>query len=81
MSEQVSYRQIMADIAAKHGVTVAAIYGPSGERRRVVPARQETYAVLRERGWSYPKIGALLARDHTTVIYGVRAHKARAGNG
>ena len=29
------------------------------------------YKALRMRGWSYPEIGRLLNRDHSTIIYGV----------
>jgi chromosomal replication initiation ATPase DnaA len=34
----------------------------------LVDARREIAGELREAGWSYPQIGALLRRDHTTVI-------------
>jgi hypothetical protein len=38
--------------------------------RRYVEARAVVVAVLRERGWSYPRIGKLLGgRDHSTVIH------------
>lgn len=29
------------------------------------------YKALRMRGWSFPQIGRLLNRDHSTIIYGV----------
>jgi chromosomal replication initiation ATPase DnaA len=35
-------------------------------------ARNALYAALRAAGLSYPEIGALLGRDHTTVMHGVR---------
>jgi chromosomal replication initiation ATPase DnaA len=39
----------------------------------VAAARQLLYWLLRQDGLSYPKIGALVGRHHTTVIHGVRA--------
>lgn len=38
----------------------------------VVRARQALYLALRKRGWSYPRIGRFLDRDHSTVIYGAK---------
>jgi len=34
-------------------------------------ARHILYWLLRSEGLSYPKIGALLERDHTTILHGV----------
>lgn len=40
--------------------------------------RAEIYVLLRERGWSYPRIGALMGgRDHTTIITSVQRYHAR----
>lgn len=44
-------------------------------RRRIKPiaqARFALYAALRQRGWSYPRIGMFIGRDHATVLHGVR---------
>jgi chromosomal replication initiation ATPase DnaA len=30
------------------------------------------YKALRLRGWSYPQIGRVLGRDHSTIIYGTK---------
>ena len=41
-------------------------------------ARAEIYVLLRERGWSYPRIGALMdGRDHTTIMTSVQRYHAR----
>jgi hypothetical protein len=41
-------------------------------------ARAEIYILLRERKWSYPRIGALMGgRDHTTIITSVQRYHAR----
>ncbi len=43
-------------------------------------ARAEIYVLLRERGWSYPRIGALMdGRDHTTIMTSVQRYHARKG--
>jgi len=40
--------------------------------------RAEIYVLLRERGWSYPRIGALMGgRDHTTILTSVHRYHAR----
>jgi hypothetical protein len=39
----------------------------------LMPARFAMYKTLRERGWSYPRIGKLFnGKDHSTIIHGVR---------
>lgn len=67
---------------------VAAHYGVSGDdirgRRRYQPiahARSEVWRVLHdERGMSLPWIGRMFDRDHSTVLSGVRAARARRGS-
>jgi len=42
-------------------------------RRPPAPfAREAFYAHLRELWWSYPRIGALVGRDHTTILTACR---------
>ena len=43
----------------------------------VVSVRQEIFFVLRSLGYSYPRIGEICKRDHTTIIHGVAAHKEK----
>lgn len=78
---RLSWRQIVAEVAARHGVTVAEIIGPR-RLKYIVHARQEAMYELRQRtSFSYPHIGQLLGeRDHATVIHGERKHKARMGD-
>jgi hypothetical protein len=40
-------------------------------KRPVVRVRQACYLVARDYRYSYPRIGALMQRDHSTVIHGV----------
>ena len=65
-------------LAARYAVPVRDMLGDSTERRLSEP-RQHLMYEMRERGLSYPVIARLLKRDHTTVLFGVRAHKRRVG--
>lgn len=65
--------QLLIDTTAfMFGVTPAAILGRSRETR-TAEARQALAWALRQRHWAYEAIGDLLHRDHTTIIYAVRA--------
>lgn len=43
----------------------------------IVAARHAVFVTLRETGLSYPEIGALLNRDHSTVMSGCKPKRAR----
>jgi hypothetical protein len=47
--------------------------------RHVNEVRQRLMADLHAVGWSLPKIGRMVDRDHTTVMSGIRAHQRRDG--
>lgn len=48
-------------------------------RRPAPSARQAFYRYLRDLGWSYPRIGAFVGRDHTTILAACRgSSEARA---
>lgn len=69
--------EIIADVAGAHGLPVSALLTRSQQRSVVYP-RQEAMWRLRNAGrWSYPQIGGLFNRDHTTVIHSCRAYEAR----
>ena len=60
---------ILESVAARHQVTVKEIM--SADRTwRVIAARHEAMADVVEArpDWSYPKVGRLFGKDHTTVI-------------
>ncbi len=78
-------RDIAAEVATHHGITVEALKGPA-QHRRIVRLRQEVMFRAYEERWadgrrvySLPQIGAFLNRDHSTVIHGIRAHERRLG--
>ena len=71
-------RQIIHEVAAQHGLTMADLIGPA---RQKIPSRARfaAYAVIRERVMikgvpaSYPQIGKWFGnRDHTSVLHGVK---------
>jgi chromosomal replication initiation ATPase DnaA len=67
------------DIADRCGFSVNTLLG-RGRTASVMRGRRELYSALRDRGLSYPEIGWLLGRDHTTVLYGVRAWRRENGH-
>ena len=70
-------RRAINHAAEHHGVTVADIKGRS-RLGPVVAARQDVFLALREAGWSFPRIGRAMGRDHSTVMHGVAVAEARS---
>lgn len=68
--------ETIRNVCKERGLTVSAVLS---ERRwpEVVDARREVALRLREQGWSYPRIGRALRRDHSTIYVLVNG-KARA---
>ena len=69
--------KIIKDVADEFGVLPSEIRGTDRSRHLVWP-RQEAMRRAHEAGFSYPQIGHVLNRDHTTVIHGARAAEMRA---
>lgn len=63
----------IAQICERRGVTLDELMGRS-RLPHVCLARKEAYVMLREEKLSYPKIGKMFGRDHTTVINGVKGY-------
>jgi chromosomal replication initiation ATPase DnaA len=63
--------EIVKLCATLFGVPVKDLVSPK-RSKHIVEARFALYAALRMRGWSYPRIGRFLGRDHATVMYGVQ---------
>jgi chromosomal replication initiation ATPase DnaA len=77
MAAPARVRAIVGAVAVSHGVTVADILGDS-RVKKIAWARCAAYAAVRaETGASFPKIGRWFRRHHTTVLTGIRSHKAR----
>lgn len=71
--------RLIATVAQEHGVSPAELLGTS-RHRHIITAKQAAMLAVRERmGLSYPVIGELFNRDHTTVLHGcLRAERRRA---
>lgn len=70
--------EILARVAAKHGLSVEDLKGDSLKRRITLPRQEAMHALCAEGLWSTTRIGWLLGgRDHTTVIHGRDAHAKR----
>lgn len=77
-------RAIVDAVAKHHGLTVEQLRGPS-RKFFIAHPRQEAMWLMRQvKDWqgrnrySLPQIGEFMgARDHTTILHGVRAHQAR----
>ena len=70
--------KIVAEVARARGLTVQEILTRT-RKRRIAHARQEAMWELRQRTrLSLPQIAERLnLKDHTTVLWGVRAHERR----
>lgn len=77
-----SAREIIADVAAQHRLSVAELLSPT-RAFRISHARQHAMWELRQRtALSLPQIaGRLGLKDHTTVCHGLRAHERRLAKG
>lgn len=70
--------QIIARVAEKHGLTAAELKSERRARHIFHPRQEAMHEMHAQKRWSLPQIGRSLGgRDHTTVLYGVRAHAAR----
>ncbi|MDI9407797.1 MAG: helix-turn-helix domain-containing protein [Candidatus Pacebacteria bacterium] len=71
--------EIAARVALTRDMTVVELRGPS-QLAHISRPRQEAMLIMHEAGYSMPRIGRFFHRDHTTVLHGIRAAKARSGN-
>lgn len=72
-------RKVVLPVLIELGVTWRAIVEDDRHRPYVL-ARRQLYHALREAGWSYPAIGTLCLRDHSTVIYAVQMWREHLRN-
>lgn len=61
-------RDIVREVAAQYGVDEARILGKC-RKEKVFRARIEIAKRLDARGYSTPRIGAILNKDHTTILF------------
>jgi len=72
-------RKLASALAALHGLTLDDIRSPKSGPRHAWPRQHIMHALISTGRYSYPAVGRLLNRDHSTVHHGVRAHERRAG--
>lgn len=68
------YEKIILDICEKHGVSLVRFMGPQREQN-IVKARIECSKTLRDHGLSFPRIGELMNRHHSTIIHHLKPKK------
>lgn len=71
VKNEMAISEIPKAIAKVHGITLRELLGTS-RKRHIVAARAEAIKMLREAGLSLPAIGAILRRDHTTILHHVQ---------
>jgi chromosomal replication initiator protein len=68
--------RVTEEIAESHGVTLDMVLGPE-RSDHIVRAREHALAVVRwSTGLSFPAIGNIFDRDHSTVMSAVRRYEA-----
>ncbi|MDH5796968.1 MAG: hypothetical protein OEZ19_00260 [Paracoccaceae bacterium] len=69
---QTPFMNILREVCEAHDLKREVIFSRN-RSKKVVIARAIIYDRIRkELGWSYPKIGKLFGRDHTTILHGIR---------
>lgn len=68
-------RQLVAKIAAEHGVTTAEIYGDRRFAGVTVARQKAVVAVAMASEWTCTKIGKFFNKDHSTIIHTLQKHR------
>ena len=63
---------IIASVCHEFGILADDLRGSTRKHAVSTPRKLLMYILHREQGWTLQSIGALLARHHSTIIYGVR---------
>jgi chromosomal replication initiator protein len=69
---RITARQIIDEIAATHDITREDMIGPRRYPHLVEARREAMRRVRDELGYSYPQIGRIFNRDHSSVIWSLR---------
>ena len=72
-------RLIINQVAHAYGLQYSDLTGPSKKRKYAWPRQEAMWRCRRETGLSLPRIGLAFARNHETVLYGIRKHQERMG--
>ena len=71
-------RTVIKQVAASRGIDPRDIIRPN-RTKKVFRARIEVAKLLDARGYSTPRIGAILKHDHTTIVFYLGRGKKRPG--
>lgn len=71
-------RDILADVALRHGVAVSDILGRD-RRRQITLARAEVQFLARKGGRSLQQIANVFGCDHSSVLHNIQAEALRRG--
>jgi chromosomal replication initiation ATPase DnaA len=72
-------RDIIERVAEEYGFDYEDMIGRD-RSMRIAHVRQDAmHECWRTRRWSLPQIGRAFNRDHTTVLWALKAHKRRVG--
>ena len=75
-------RIILREVAEQYGITVQDLLSQSRERKYSWPRGVAYLRIYCETPMSYPQVARLMKRkDHTTIIYGVKATRQRIKEG
>ena len=65
------------DAGVAHVMPWNALAG-AGRGQAIVAVRRRYCLILRERGWSYPDIGDVFNRDHTSIMSLVKQNRRKS---
>jgi len=74
-------RVIIKDVANKHDLMVKDILSKDRHRRIAWPKHEVFERLYRETKMSLPAIARIFDMDHTSVLYGIWAHRKRKMEG
>jgi hypothetical protein len=75
-------RAIISAVARKHGLATSDLTGTCRSHRFVLARHEAIWSVKQATKLSTPEIGRLFGgRDHTTIMYAVKAHQSFLDNG
>lgn len=61
-------RSMLSELCIKHSVSFADVVGPCHDKN-LIAVRREFAHIARAQGCSFPRIGRILHRHHSTVIH------------
>jgi chromosomal replication initiation ATPase DnaA len=69
---------ILCAVSTVYGIEIMHLTGRSRKARLVTARKHASYLMRQRTGMSLPRIGRLMNRDHTTILYEVRTFLAEA---